>query len=195
MRWIDCPWVLDFLATGDRNRGGAAGGHAGGGGDGEEEADNAVDALAVMDALYARREEWQLRAAFETSDFVWQLLGGAWTSAHAGVSYDAFEAHARSGEPVDFCIAFGLARSASFFISVYTEEGAFVLACAWCHRMQWLLNKADEEGHADVNFDAAVLATYVEPINVQAVYESVGTIRVRQRIDNMRAIVPVRRRE
>ena len=64
LRWLECPWLLDFLATGEQTK--AKGPSSTAFPDSHK---HDVDALMVMDALYAAREDWQLHGRDDTEDF------------------------------------------------------------------------------------------------------------------------------
>ena len=188
-RWHDCPWVLDFLATGDKPN--PAGmpkpwGHVHAGA-------HVVDSELVMDAVQAAREEWMLRDVHVSTNFRWRLLGGDWTAEFRGVSYDAFEATARGKDAKAFCYRWTLSAEANYHVSVYGEEGGFTLATAWCHKMQCLFDKAIADGGIEeADFQPDWLNSYIEPPGAAELYET-ATARMTIRINALRAMTPVRR--
>jgi hypothetical protein len=188
-QWFECPWLVDFIAHGkmafsDEVLGGVPDAPPRDTSEGQFE----VDAMQVMDALSVARDEWPLRDYIGSDHFAWNLLGGQWTASHRGIVYDCFESYARGGDPTDFCIQFVLQRSSSYAIDAHSEENAFQLAIAWCHKMQFLY-------HAYLASDAATvcaaeaLSAYVEPAEIASIYLSAGR-KTRDRIDQLRAIHP-----
>ena len=114
-----------------------------------------------MDALYKKREEWDSAPLKKSSDFKITLLGGSWTAKNKGVLYDAWKAEAKAGLASDFCMEFGLPKSATFTISKFGEAACHTLAFNWAHRLQWLLD-VYVEGDGQPDFFAERLSTYVE---------------------------------
>lgn len=185
-RWINCPWLLDFLATGevpsvDTTSADQLGSR--------REAPHAIDPEAVMDALESVRGELLDRSDVACQHFRWALHGGKWVSQQSGVAYDAFDASARGQDAKQFCAEFKLNRVASFPIWVLGEENAYILANAWCHKMQWLYDKIVAEGHEHVDFSAAALASYTEQQEFAELSQA-GCARTAVRIEQIRAIAP-----
>jgi hypothetical protein len=186
--WFDCPWLIKFVATGKTAYDDDIIGRA----ISTEKrlptaAEYDVDAMVVMDALAAAREEWQLLDPVARDNFKWHLMGGKWLMANRGIVYDGFESYARKGPTTDLCKKFHMSPSASYFISVYTDEGAFNMACAWCHKMQYIFDKQSVIVGAIVS--DAVLDAYNEPATVADLYNC-GFKRVQARIRELRAIRP-----
>lgn len=102
--------------------------------------DSEFDAAAAFEELNSRRYLWDRSENIVCSDFTWKLRGGAWT-AHGGVR-DCIG-----------CEAYGLVRSASFSINVYSEEEAAKLAVTRCELHQAWFNTWVEVGKADENYE------------------------------------------
>ena len=114
---------------------------------------------------------------------------GTYISTNA---YDAFQASAREADAQKFCADWQLPREATFHISVYSEEGCFILATAWCHKLQWFYDKALADGFEMVTFGQGDLEAYPEPADVAELHDR-GGARVRARISSLRALRPRRR--
>ena len=182
-RWISCPWLLDFLATGEKPSEGAEklGEKLG------EKLD--IDPEAVMDALEGARGECVEHSDTACQHFKWALHGGKWTSRQDGVAYDAFDASARGQDAKQFCAEFNVNRIASFAISTLGEESGLILAIAWCHKMQWLYEKLVAEGREHVDFSPAALASYREPKELTELSRT-ACARTTARIEQIRGIAP-----
>ena len=74
------------------------------------------------------------------SDFSTRVLGGAWLLKTKGIPFDAIQGAARNELAKEFCGRRLLQKTMRFDYNVYGGEHCGVLARAWCHRMQWLLN-------------------------------------------------------
>lgn len=183
-RWKDCPWIHDFLDTG-HPRSGKPSVHA----NGPAHDLHMVDAEEVFESLEAARLAWSDREHIRCVHFRWRLLGGKWTGEHKGIAYDSFEASSRGADVKSFCLDWGLPREAVFTISVYGEEGSFSLACAWCHRLQWIYDKALEDDGVLHAFGDLDMAPYMEPDDLAALV-ALGDARTCRRIDTIRAIRP-----
>ena len=108
-----------------------------------------TDALATLEALYAKRYEWGIDDACKPRDdvFTVKLLGGAWTKLHTGKDFDAFKGEAKASASA-WCRQYRLTLNARFEISLYGESDACTMSVAWCHRMQhfysrWLESRED----------------------------------------------------
>ncbi|CAE8605383.1 unnamed protein product [Polarella glacialis] len=123
-----------------------------------------VVALLVMDALYAARDEWQLRDPGDTQDFKWSIAGGEWSAKLRGSSVNAFQGSARNAESTQFCSRCRMPKTAGFSVSLYTDSGAYCLVYAWCHKMQFLYDNYCQHGFPAADFETA-LAGYIEPAN------------------------------
>ncbi|CAE8647215.1 unnamed protein product [Polarella glacialis] len=123
-----------------------------------------VVALLVMDALYAARDEWQLRDPGDTQDFKWSITGGEWSAKLRGSSVNAFQGSARNAESTQFCSRCRMPKTAGFSVSLYTDSGAYCLVYAWCHKMQFLYDNYCQHGFPAADFETA-LAGYIEPAN------------------------------
>lgn len=161
--------------------------------DDDDELDDLDDELVqspdVKALLQKFRDHWRESEEQRCSDFQTTLLGGAWTSKHKGVLADAFSAQAKGERAIAFCIARHMPRSARYEISLYTEQFASVLARAWCHRMQFLLNlaiKHDSDTHA---FSPDELASWVEPTELARAEKELQHVpRAATRIAKIRAL-------
>lgn len=113
-------------------------------GEGTEEA----EMHAVFADLTAKRVE-VLGETHTRMAFPIRLLGGAWTSRHRGVPYDAFSAAASSAEVSRFCLAYRLPKPARFGISAYGESGVSLMCHAWPKRMChiWALAQSSGPGY------------------------------------------------
>ena len=190
-RIFECPWVNDYWEN-VKKLDSAMEESSTESDDGKprEEPVFEVDVAALDDSLATTREAWRHRDAFRSTDFKWALLGGKWLAERRGIMYDAFEATARKGGPMDFCVRWHLPRSSSYFCSIYTEAGSFTLATAWCHKMQWLYSKFVAEGEA-VDYGKDAMARYDEPDGIEDLYRT-GTPRMRTRIKALRELTPRR---
>lgn len=152
-----------------------------------------ICAEAVFDALMAKRDEWRdQHAEHATPDFSVELLGGAWTASHRGVSYDAFRGAAHAGNPQAFCELFGLQKSFRASIRLCTEPLANLIAQAWCSRMQFFYDKYHIEG-CGADFSDEALASFAEDPEVAKAHQLHAGL-VRQRLDNVRAMRPRRQK-
>ena len=101
----------------------------------------------VMSELYAKRLSLaEGEGCGDATNFVWLLRGGRFTSAKTGMTFDCFASSAKKGLPSDWCLAWGLTRSASFSIRLYGEETAFQLARCWVHVHEWMYGVCLEFG-------------------------------------------------
>jgi hypothetical protein len=62
----------------------------------------------------------------ECADFRVTILGGAWLMEEKGKAFDAFPGAARKGGVEDWCIQYGLTRSARFNVDLYGEHHAHI---------------------------------------------------------------------
>ena len=81
-----------------------------------------------------------------------------------------------------------LPRHASYTISLHSELGAFQLAKAWCHTLQFLFDESQRGAGGVVDF-AEALARYEEPVEF-ARWAAVATGRALNRIGELRGLVP-----
>ena len=121
------------------------------------------DVADALEALYAKRCEWDLDGGDKSRDdaFVVKLLGGAWTKLHKGKDFDAFKGEARASASA-WCKQYRLPQSARFEISLYGEYDASTLSAAWCHRMQHFYSRWLESGEDKYVFSADDALSYVE---------------------------------
>ena len=145
-----------------------------------------VDIEQVVLELYARRAQL-LDTAPTAEHFFVQARGGAWTQRTHGTVIDCFAAYARKGPPMDWSHAWGLGKSASFAISLYTESGAQLLATSWVHKLQWLYHVFLVHGdEPEWDFGPSVLGEYVEPEGI-AEFCSTAPPAFRNRAAGLRA--------
>jgi hypothetical protein len=184
-RWLECPWLLDFLATGEQKepKGRSSPAKADG-------LKHEIDALMVMDALYAARQEWELRSRADTEDFRWQLLGGRWLAETRGLAFDSFMSSARNKEAKQFCVDWALGKQSSYAVSWYQDMGAFMLATAWSHKMQFFYDELRLQGDALVDFTEAS-ARYIEPLEFTD-WPRDAPARAQLRIQQIRDLKPKR---
>lgn len=98
--------------------------------------------LGVWDALRERRD----RVAADQPaklEFVWSVLGGAWTHKHKGVAFDSFQGRHSTASGEAWARSVSLPATASFSIRFYSEQGAQALAEAWADRMNAFFAIAD----------------------------------------------------
>ena len=139
--------------------------------------------------LRAKRAEWAEQFAQEAvTAFTTTLLGGAWLMKYKGIEYDAFQGKASAGLASEWCLLYGLNKTARFDLSMYSEHGAGIMARAWCHRMEYYFSIWVEaaEGYAYTNDDHEA---YTEPNDFEAFAADVQG-RVLQRVEQVRAILP-----
>ena len=113
----------------------------------EEKAEEVeVDEEEIFEALYKKRAMLHVEVgAAKASDFAVAILGGAWTMAHLGVAYDAYQGKASGNDPTEWCTKLSLAKSARFSIAAYGDRHANILAAAWCSHMQHLYDMWDRD--------------------------------------------------
>jgi len=183
--WLECPWLLDFLATGEQKP------------QRKNKPSNTtrkhdVDALMVMEALNAARAHWEALDPHYGEQFKWQLLGGEWLAEERGITYDNFEGSARGKDTIAWCVQYTLPRETKFSIAWYTMQGAFVLVNEWIHKMQWLYDGYNDTC-ADVDWDiAGTLADFRhtdEFLELEAAKDKRTLVRCRQ----IRQILPRKR--
>jgi hypothetical protein len=75
-------------------------------------------------------------------DFRVRVLGGAWTAAHKGVSFDAYRGECCCQQASVFLEAQQPPKSARFDVAVYTVAGAALMARTWCEKCQHLFDIA-----------------------------------------------------
>jgi hypothetical protein len=134
------------------------------------------DVADALEALYAKRCEWDLDGGDKSRDgaFVVKLLGGAWTKLHKGKDFDAFKGEARASASA-WCKQYRLPQSARFEISLYGEIDASTMSVAWCHRMQHFYSRWLESGEDKYVFSADDALSYVgEPKFVDLCARAVG---------------------
>ena len=189
---VECPWLVNFL--GPVSTSFLPGADVGA----EREARESVEAEEgtaddVMDELYAKRLSLaEGEGCGDANNFVWQLRGGRFTSAKTGMTFDCFASSAKKGMPSDWCLAWGLTRSASFSIRLYGEETAFQLVRCWVHVHEWMYGVCLEfDSDPAWNFTHEVRARYEEPEVIRELYLH-GSAACRARIDRMRALLPAR---
>ena len=181
LRYVECPWLLDDWVK-DKDSAGTDKLHK------TKPILFEVDAKMVFDALYEARFTWAERSDQDTPQFYWTVLGGKWTFAHTGVCYDAFAARAHSFDAKLFCESHGLPARASFAVARYTEESAFQLVLAWCHRLQWLYDRyAIDEPMPTIE---EMQEVYPEPADVEAIFSHTTCKNIKARIAKLRSIVP-----
>ena len=153
----------------------------------DELSDDQVEKTFAL--LRAKRAEWAEQFAQEAvTAFTTTLLGGAWLMKYKGIEYDAFQGKASAGLASEWCLLYGLNKTARFDLSMYSEHGAGIMARAWCHRMEYYFSIWVEaaEGYAYTNDDHEA---YTEPNDFEA-FAADAQGRVLQRVEQVRAILP-----
>ena len=148
---------------------------------------------AAWESLHARRREWALDAQPDYEGFHVKPMGGAWARVNLSKDYDAFRGVAKAGAASDRCRTWNVTMSAHFAIEKHGEEHARRPATAWVHRMCFYLALSHVAGD-DFTYSAAVLATYVEPLQVRDWDDELplASCPVRERLVAIRALVPRR---
>ena len=119
---------------------------------------------AVFQDLEQRRQAWDLNAPGDHADFRVTLLGGAWQQRHKGTTYVAFKGAVRQGSTSEhWCLQYNMPKSARFEISLYGEGGAYIMANAWCHRLNFLCSLYAECQGTGFKYHANCMADYKEP--------------------------------
>lgn len=134
---------------------------------------------------------WDAHGDVVCDDVRWKLRGGAWTAKVKSQAFDCFVAECSHEVASKFCSAFGLVKSASFSIRLYSEAHAQQLAEAWCRLHQSWYNVWQGRGEADEAFvfSAADLANIPPPPALAALVEN-GNPKAQARASAMRALRP-----
>ena len=123
-----------------------------------------------------------------------QLFKVTWTAANNNTPFDIFCAKGSNTMAVEFCQRYGLVKSGSFSISVYTEAHANILAQIWCDRRQFLFDVWNERGsHFNFQFSEADLAQYSVPPAAQEITMR-GNSHAKSRMDTILGLKPVQQR-
>ena len=128
-------------------------------------ADPPADVAGAGEDAYDPTALAQMRATedFPEDDiyFYDALMGGRWTLAHTGDVVDSTRAMARGGPAKRWCCEYGYPQMASFHHSVYSRDGAGVLAREWCTRAHWFFRLAPSH---DFVYTSAMVAEYEEGV-------------------------------
>lgn len=200
MNFDDIPWALDLLgasawpdAIPTDTKSASAGVREKTQGD-DHDTEHVLDAMQVMLELSERRQALAETRGEADPPFRWQLRGGAWTAANKGMIFDAIAAgpSVKGGAAEEWCLQWGVTRSASYSIALYGEDAAIALARAWVERHTWLFETyLAHEGEPGWTFTDEVLDEYEEPAAIGELFAR-GSRRVQDRISAMRRIHPRR---
>jgi hypothetical protein len=120
--------------------------------------------VAEFENLEAIRRRVQEAPMVAVDDFRVTGLGGNWTSKHKGESCDYIIGMCKGKATNDWCKNRNLSRSKRYPIKGFGEVDCTILARAWCHRMQYYLNKANRQDQPDqYEFTQDDHDRYIEP--------------------------------
>lgn len=148
------------------------------------------DVEDVMDELLKKREEVS-RLAPTAGAFRLILRGGAFTQMMHGVAYDTFRAEAMPGIAVQFCMLFGLTKSASFACRLYGEDDCISLARGWIARMQHFFDEWEAQGGAETASLGRSFAAVPEPPEFAELLAR-GSGAAWERAQQIRRVLPCR---
>ena len=128
-------------------------------------------------------------------DFKWKLEGGtgSWNPAHRDLPVVEFRGEASNDDAKNFCDRYGLHRSFTASIRLYTEAHAQVWAAAWCDICQFWYDLWISRGaRRDFEFSQADLQAYTEPDSVREL-EATANDKTLRRLLQWRHVQPKRR--
>lgn len=122
------------------------------------------------------------------ADCATRVLGGPWLLRTTGIPFDAVQGLARGEVAEEFCQRRDLQKNIRFEHSRYGGETSGILARAWFHRMQFLLN-LELSGclPRGRGFLAEDLTGYEEPSEFSRLFESADAHEQR-RIEQIRSV-------
>ncbi|CAK0827359.1 unnamed protein product, partial [Prorocentrum cordatum] len=196
--WVDLPWLLDVLPTGDPDADPAAKGtkkrkRASTGDEGEEVdiMDLDISADEVYDILRAHRDAFAPAGpAPPRRDFVVILRGGLDTKKRKGVEYDVWRAKTGNDKGRKFAGDFGIGQTCDFTISRYGDEETHALAEAWVHRVAYFHDEWVAAGSPRLHTWGAVVAAYVEPEQVRDMDAPGAPPAILEGLRRLRRVVP-----
>ena len=145
---------------------------------------------AVFEALEEKRQAWDLHAPGDFADFKISLVGGPWQQRHKGKTFVAFLGAVRKGSTSEqWCIQHQMPKAARFEISVYGETGAYTMAHAWCHRLDFLFSLYDPSQGSASTYHATRMAGYEEPPDFAEFAESASGTQL-TRVQWLRSLLP-----
>eukprot|EP00971_Amphidinium_carterae_P000705 13879-Amphidinium_carterae.1 len=129
----------------------------------------ADEVQALFDELEARRSEWENDACSAEADYRLSLCGGNWSLERNQEAIAEVRVDVRRGSvTATFCETSGVAKSATFELSKYSQAIATQLAKVFMHRLSFLVQEWAPGELLSINYSPAVLARYTEPDFVQA---------------------------
>ena len=137
--------------------------------------------------LQHRRTLWDAHGDPVLVDFKWKLEGGtgSWNPAHRGLPMVEFHGKASNDDAKNFCDGYGLHRSFTASIRLYTEAHA---ARCQCWHALWISRGAKR----DFEFSQADLQPYTEPDSVREL-EATANDKTLRRLLQWRHVQPKRR--
>ena len=128
------------------------------------------------------------------NDFQVSVLGGLWTMVNMGVGYDAYQGRVTTlnSDAFHFAVDYGFQRAARYNVSLYGEEGAFVLAKTWVEKAQFFFNLWRAQPNRLYAFSDAELRSWVPSPELEQLIERLEG-RAKARALDLRNFAPVRR--
>ena len=147
----------------------------------------------MFDELDRMREE-AIADSVDSTWFSYTPRGGRWTMNHTGVIVDSWRAYTKPGAGLDFVTEFKLKTTATFATNLYGEHGAIVMARWWCALHDFVVSiwslKCDDTAFSF----QSVMHEFEEPAEVAELHAALEKPAARHRIDQMRTLVPKRKR-
>ena len=123
--------------------------------------------FSAMAALEKERETVAEEGALANIDFVTRVRGRVSSTSSEAAGPMGLQATVRTELAKEFCRRRGLQTTYKCTFSTHGRKVSGVLCRAWCHKMQWLLNKELEVDDGEsLEFTEEVLAGYHEPTEV-----------------------------
>ena len=118
--------------------------------------------------------------------------GGGWTAKKKGRTYDNIAGMARGGLPESFCRRRALQMSFRMDTIEHSgPENCYILARAWCHRMQFFFDWELAVGSWKAVWKDEYLDDYIEPLEAQRTFADPPTkVCTKKRIQKLRGFKP-----